>query len=573
MRRVPTAPAPLLCGAIVAASLVAAPLISLVAIAWSGDIAALGHVVLNVLPTALVETTLLLAGVAAITGLIGVGTAWLTTMTRFPGRGILAVALVLPLAMPTYIVAYVAVELLEPLGPIQAAFRALFGFRSRAEYPFPEVRSLPGAILVISLVLYPYVYLPTRALFLTGSAGLFDAARTLGAAPGRLFARVGLPLARPALAIGLALALLEALNDIGASEYLGVRTLTVAIMTTWLNRGSLAGAAQIALVMLLVVVLLLQLEARGRGGARYAAPSRQRARARPVPLDGARACVAFAACSLPVLAGFVVPAGFLMREAVARTLRDGIDPALPGQASATLVVAIATTSVAVGLGASVAGTVRLARGARPVLALALARLAGLGYAIPGTVLAIGLLSPLAGLDNALATASSRLFGVSPGLLVTGSGAAIVIACTIRFLTVAVGGVRAGYERLARDVDDAARVLGRAPGEVVREVHLPLLRPALRAAALLVFVDAMKELPATLLLRPLGVETLATAVYAHATRGTFEDGALAALAIVAAGLLPVAAMSRELEPPGMSSGGRLFKRREAQAAGLGAYPST
>ena len=571
MRRVPAAPWPLRCGAIVAASLVAAPLVSLVAIAWSGDIAALSHVVLNVLPTALVETTLLLAGVAAITGLIGVGTAWLTTMTRFPGRDILAVALVLPLAMPTYIVAYVAVELLEPLGPVQVAFRALFGFRSRAEYPFPEVRSLPGAILVISLVLYPYVYLPTRALFLTGSAGLFDAARTLGAAPGRLFARVGLPLARPALAIGLALALLEALNDIGASEYLGVRTLTVAIMTTWLNRGSLAGAAQIALVMLLVVVLLLQVEARGRGGARYAAPSRQRARARPVPLNGARACAAFAACALPVLAGFVVPAGFLMREAVARTLRGGIDPALPGQAAATLVVAIATTLIAVGLGASVAGTVRLARGARPVLALA--RLAGLGYAIPGTVLAIGLLSPLAGLDNALATASSRLFGVSPGLLVTGSGAAIVIACTIRFLTVAVGGVRAGYERLARDVDDAARVLGRAPGEVVREVHLPLLRPALRAAALLVFVDAMKELPATLLLRPLGVETLATAVYAHATRGNFEDGALASLAIVAAGLLPVAALSRELEPPGLSSGGRSFKRREADAAGLGAHPAT
>ena len=527
-------------GAFAGAALVAAPLLALVVIATGGDTATLRHVASTVLPHALAETALLLAGVAVVAGLAGVGTAWLVSAYRFPGRLVLQAALVLPLAVPPYIAAYTYVEVLDPLGPVQSVFRAVTGYRSRAEYGWPDIRSLPGAILVMGAVLYPYVYLTTRALFSVQSANLLDVARTLGARPSRIFVTVALPLARPAVVLGLSLALLEALNDIGATEYLGVRTLTVSIYTTWINRGSLAGAAQIACVMLLVVVMLLVFEARARGARGYAGSLKRPRPAAPALLPGWQGWAASLACALPLTAGFLIPAAYLLHEAVVRTLRRGIDPDFLRELVASLTFAAVATVLVVALGAWVAVSVRLC-GTR--LVRAAARVTALGYAVPGTVLAVGLLSPLAAVDNAVADVWRALTGVSPGLVLTGSGAAVVIAYLVRFVGIASGGVETGLSRISMRIDDAARTLGRRPVQLTREIHLPLVRPALLSAALMVFVDAMKELPATLLLRPLNVDTLATGLYAHASRGSFEDGALAALAIVGVGLVPVVALMR------------------------------
>ncbi len=518
--------------------LIALPLLSLVWIAIRGDLSPVRHVFSVVLPAATADTAILLAGVGVVTTLLGVGAAWLVTAFRFPGRGVLAVALTLPLAVPTYIIAYCWVEILEPFGPVQTAYRALFGFTSRADYAFPEVRSMPGAILLLGFVLYPYVYLPVRALFAVQSASLIEAARTLGASPAKVFRRVALPMARPAVALGLSLALLEALNDIGAADHLGVRTLTVTVYTTWLNRGSLPGAAALSLVLLTVVTMLILVEIRSRGARSFASSAKKPRRQDPVELRGPRALAATAACALPPLLGFFIPAAFLAVEALKRGTR--IDPGLSSQILATIAFAGAATVATVILGALIAAAVRIVRGRSMSGA---ARIASLGYALPGTVVAVAMLGPLSGLDNLIAESMKALFGGRWGLVLTSAGVGVVLAYVVRFLGIAVGGVEGGFARVSPHVDDAARTLGHSPGLLMRDIHLPLLRPALASAALLVFVDAMKELPATLLLRPLNVETLATAIYAHAGRGVFEDGALASLLIVLAGLVPIVLLMR------------------------------
>jgi iron(III) transport system permease protein len=543
------------------AGLVALPLIALVWLAATGDVSTVGHVVTVVLPEALIDTGILLSGVGVLVLMIGVGAAWLVTAFRFPGRDLLAVALMLPLAVPTYIVAYVYVELLEPLGPVQSLIRAAFGL-GRADMAFPEIRSMPGAILLLGLVLYPYVYLPVRALFSVQSAGLLEAARTLGAPAAVVFRRIALPLARPAMALGLSLALLEALNDIGATDYLGVRTLTIAVYTTWLNRGSLPGAALIALVLLGVVLLLLLVESRARGARRFETGAKKPRPQEPVRLEGGRAALAFAACALPPLLGFAFPFLFLLVEAGRRVLRSGVDPALWSQLGATLAFAGAATLLTVGLGGLIAAATRIDP-TRPTRAAA--RLAALGYALPGTVLAVALIWPLAGLDNQLATLIRDLTGQRAGLILTSTGLAVVIAYVIRFLGIAVGGIETGYSRISPHMDAAARTLGRGPGEVMREIHLPLVRPALASAALMVFVDSMKELPATLLLRPLNIETLATAVFENASRGVFEDGAVAALAIVASGLAPIILLMRASRATAMDMVGATLARIEPAPA--------
>lgn len=536
--------------------LIALPLLSLAWIAIGGDLSPVRHVFSIVLPAATADTAILLAGVGLVTTLLGVGAAWLVTAFRFPGRGFLAVALTLPLAVPTYIIAYCWVEILEPFGPVQTAYRALFGFKSRADYAFPDVRSMPGAILLLGFVLYPYVYLPVRALFAVQSASLIEAARTLGASPAKVFLRIALPMARPAVALGLSLALLEALNDIGAADHLGVRTLTVTVYTTWLNRGSLPGAAALSLVLLAFVTMLILVEIRSRGARGFASSAKKPRAQDPTPLRGLRGMAATCACALPPLLGFGLPAAFLAVEALKRGAR--VDPGLPSQILATVVFAGTATLLTLLLGAMIATAVRILPG-RP--AAAAARIASLGYALPGTVVAVALLGPLAGLDNLLAEALSALFGGRWGLILTSAGAGVVIAYMVRFVGIAVGGVEGGFGGVSRHVDDAARTLGHSPGLLIRDIHWPLLRPALASAALLVFVDAMKELPATLLLRPLNVETLATAVYAHAGRGVFEDGALASLLIVLVGLVPVVLLTRASGEAAAAA----KRRREADSA--------
>lgn len=521
-----------------AAGLVLVPLVSLAVIAIGGDAELWPHLAAHVIPPAAVNTALLLAGVALLTITAGAGTAWLITAYDFPGRNTLAWLLPLPLAFPTYIVAYVYADLLGGLGPVQTALRAVFGWRSAADYWFPNVRSLGGAILVMSFVLYPYVYLATRTMLQTQSVALIETARSFGASPWRLARDIALPMARPAIAAGAALALLEALNDIGASEYFGVQTMTLSIFTTWLNRSSLPGAAQIAWLMLLAVAALIAVERYGRRRQGFAGHDARPGTAQRIALSGAARWLVLAACLVPVSLGFIVPLLFLAFEVASRGLLIGFDTSLVRHTLSTVLLATIATILVVALGFGVAFAQRLMQ--RPFGA-ACVLVAGLGYAVPGTVLALGLLSPLVAVDERISAVVSFLTGSRTGLILAGSSAAVVCAYTIRFLAIPAGLAQAGLARISHELDDAARSAGTRPSGVIRAIHLPLLRPALGAAALLVFVDCLKELPATLLLRPLNVETLSTYIYQFATRGSFEEGSLAALLIVMVSIVPVVRM--------------------------------
>jgi iron(III) transport system permease protein len=517
------------------AIMVAAPLVSLIHIALQGDAEIAPHLLAYVLPVALTQTALLLTGVAIVSSVAGAGTAWIVTTFDFAGRRTLLWLLPLPLAIPTYIGAYVYADLLDAAGPVQSGLRALFGWRSAADYWFPPVRSLGGAIFIMGIVLYPYTYLAARAMFQTQHRAFVDAARTLGAKPWSVVWRITVPLARPALAVGIALTLLETLNDIGASEYLGVQTLTLAVFTTWLNRGSLPGAAQIALIMLATVAALIALERYGRRRQEYVTPVHGRGPAPRIPLRGRGAKIAVLLCAIPIAFGFVIPAVYLVQQVITRGLLVGFDPALWRYTLTT--VSLAATATVCVLLLALAATVALRMVRHPFITGGV-NFAAVGYAVPGTVLALGLLAPMVGIDNLINWFTVTFTGKTVGLIVAGSGAALVTAYTVRFLAIAIGFLQAGYSRISQDFDDMARILGAKPVAVVRTIHLPLVRPAIWGAALLVFIDCLKELPATLLLRPMNVETLSTYIYQYATRGNFEQGALAALMIVAVGILPV-----------------------------------
>ncbi|QIJ73537.1 ABC transporter permease subunit [Methylobacterium sp. NI91] len=527
-----------------------APVASLAVAAAEGTGELWPHLAAYVLPQAIRDTGLLLAGVGILVIGLGTGTAWLVSAFAFPGRRLLDAALLLPLAVPTYVVAYAYLDLMHPLGPVQSGLRALLGLSSPRDLRLPDLRSLPGCILLLGLVLYPYVYLPTRALFLMRAGTLLEAARMLGAGPARTFFRVALPLARPAIALGTGLALMEALNDVGAAEFLGVRTLTVQVYATWVNRSDLPGAAQIALVMLVGVVGLVALERLARGGRGYAGTGhRDRTTARRT-LSGWRAGLALTLGITPVLLGFGLPAGYLACSAWQRLRATGLPETLAAQASNTVLYAGAAALMTVALGLLVAASPQLL-GRRS--GMALIRAAGLGYAMPGTVLAVGLLAPLALLDTGLSHLAGTGLGWVPAVGL-GTGAALVIAYTLRFLTISVGATEAGLARIPSTLPDAARMLGRGRFGTLLAVQLPLAWPAVLSGALLAFVDMAKELPVTLLLRPLNVETLSTHLYGEAARGTYEDGAASALLIVMTGLIPVALLLR------LDQGAALRQRR-------------
>ena len=530
---------PLLLAAGLVALLVLLPLLALCAIAAEGSGDLWPHLIAYVLPAALTQTGLLLLGVGVSCLVVAVPCAWLVATCSFPGRRVFEWALLLPLAVPGYIVAFAYLDVLHPLGPVQGAVRFLLGYARPGDLRLPDVRSTAGCIFVLSAVLYPYIYLSARASFILQSAAALEVARTLGAGRLRAFYAVALPLARPAIVAGLILVLLETLGDIGASEFLGIRTLTVSIYATWVNRSNLPGAAQIALVMLVIVLGFILAERAARKSRRFVTTGSVRPKP-PTPLTGIAAAGAVLLCAVPVLLGFAVPMLHLAVSAVRRIMEAGLREQVFAEALTTAIIAIAATTLALGLGMLVTLAQRMGGGAP---AAAFARVSSLGYAVPGTVLAIGLLGPMAGFDNLLNSAMRSTFGISTGLLLSGSGAALVLALAIRFLAIPVGGIEAGYAKLSPHLDMAARSLGCTAPQTVRRVHLPLLRPAVATAALLVFVDAMKELPATLLLRPLGLETLATHIYGEAARGTYEDGALAALLIVVVGLGPVILLAR------------------------------
>jgi iron(III) transport system permease protein len=553
-----------LLASLVALAVVMAPLGGLVYFAArsSGDV--WPNLIANVLPYAIRTTVLLLAGVGILTAVIGVGTAWLVTMFRFPGKRIFDWALLLPLAVPTYIIAYAYLDVMHPIGPVQTTLRHLLGIARPRDLWFPEIRSLKGCIFLLGVVLYPYVYLPVRALFLMQSAATLEVARTLGANRLRVFLRVAVPLARPAIAVGVSLAMMEALNDIGASEFLGIRTLTVAVYTTWVVRMSIEGAAQIALVMLAVVIALVLVERWARRRRIVSAPSRRHHASVPQPLSGAASLGATLACFLPIFFGFLVPASYLVVASWKRVRVAGLPAALPTWIENSVTLAAIATIVAIAVGLVLAYSVRVSKNrAAPLIV----RLASTGYAVPGTVLAVGLLIPLASLDNAFDAFMRATFGISTGLILTGSGAALILAYVIRFLAISAGGIESGLAKVSPHLDMAARSLGSRPAKILAIIHLPLIAPALAAAAMLVFVDVMKELPATLLLQPFNFTTLATALYGEAKRGTYEDGAIAALAIVAVGLIPVIVLARVNAGMGLSRRRKQLVAHDAVETGL------
>ncbi|AJC81834.1 ABC transporter permease protein (plasmid) [Rhizobium etli bv. phaseoli str. IE4803] len=499
-----------------------------------------GHLFSTVLPVALVDTVILLAGVGAITAVVGTTTAWLVTAYDFPGRRALEWMLLLPLAVPTYIVAYAYLDILHPIGPVQDAVRWLLGYESPRQFRLPDVRSMAGCILLLGIVLYPYVYIPTRAMFLTQSGNLVDAARTLGTSRRAVFWQIALPLARPAVAVGISLALMETLNDIGAAEFLGVRTITVSIYTTWITRSDLSGAAQIALALLLIVVAIVAVERWARRKQRYSIDVRRMRRFQPRRVSLPKGILLFLGGLLPVILGFAAPALYLLIEAAKRYRFAGISPRIIDEAVNTLVIATLATTATVILGLLAAYATRLRPGQPSSWLL---RCSTMGYAAPGTVVAIGVLTVLAGFDQFIDRAALSLFGVSTGLLLMGSGAAVIYALIVRFLAISAGGIEAGLSRISLSLDHASRSLGQSTAGTLRYVHLPLSKAAISAAALLVFVDCVKELPATLLLRPLNVETFATHLYGEAARGTYEEASIAALAIVLIGILPAILLSR------------------------------
>ena len=533
---------------------VLAPLLSLAIHAASGSFDHWQHLANSVILQSASNTLILLIGVGVLVASLGTGAAWLVSAYEFPTRRVLTWALLLPLAVPTYIIAFAYLDLWHPIGPIQSTIREILHISSPRDLRLPDVRSMIGAIFLLGFVLYPYVYLSTRLMLLTQAASMIEAARILGETSYGVVTRVALPLARPAIAVGLSLALLETLNDIGASEFLGVQTLTVAVYTTWVTRSDLAGAAQIALSMLLIVVFLIQIERHARQRQRYATVQRMRPMAL-IRLQGWHKTLAIVFGWIPVVIGFIVPALYLGMEAVKRLeLVGGVSSQLLHAGVNTIGVSIGATLLTILCGLVVAWSTRRVResAAKPTMLQWFAKGASLGYAVPGTVLAIGLLAPLLMIDHVVDWIT-RLAGVELNrLIVMGSMAGLLIAYTIRFLAISVGSLEAGLARIPPSIEQASRLLGCGPSATLRHVHLPLLRPAIASAALLVFVDTMKELPATLLLRPLNFDTLATWLYAEAARGTYEEGAIAALLIVLVGLIPVILLARTQSRPLLSS---------------------
>lgn len=520
------------------AVLIAAPVISVLVNAFGARSDIWGHLVDTVLGDYVTNSLLIMSGVTIGVLLVGVPAAWMTTLCRFPGRRLFDWALLLPMAFPAYVIAYAYTGLLDYAGPVQTSLRDLVGDPQGLRW-LPEIRSLPGAIVMLVLVLYPYVYLLARAAFLEQSVCVLEVSRTLGCSPWDSFRRVALPLARPAIAAGVALALMEALNDYGTVSYFGINTLVTGIFRVWRGMGDPVAASQIAIILLVFVFALLAIERWSRGRASYAHST---ARYRPLPRYELRGWAAFGAivgCALPVVLGFVLPAAMLVHWALSSPefwqnaqfldlLRNSF--VLSGLA-ALLVLAVAVI---------LAYALRLH--STPATRLAV-RVASAGYAVPGAVLAIGVLLPLASIDHMLASWAKAHFGWSIGLVFTGTLAAVTYAYLTRFLTISFSAVEASLAKITLSMDLAARSLGRSPGQTLGLVHLPIMRGTLLTAAILVFVDVLKELPATLVLRPFNFDTLATRTYDLASDERLVEAAGPALSIGLVGILPVYLLTR------------------------------
>jgi len=528
----------LVAAALVVAFLIAVPILSVTGnmlLGGSGD--TWRHLASTVLPAYIANTLILCVGVGAGVVLVGVSSAWVVSIHDFPGRRLFEWALVLPLAVPAYVMAYAYTDLLQFVGPVQSWLREAFGW-SAGQYWFPDVRTVGGACVVFVFVLYPYVYLLARAAFLERASGMLEVGRSLGLGPWQNFWRVSLPLARPAIAAGASLALMETLADYGAVAYFGVPTFTSGIYRAWFSLGDRVAAAQLSALLLGFVALVLFLERWSRGRARF---HNTTGRNRPMHgqlLRGWKAAAAVSLCLLPLAIGFLIPAGTLLHMALSEGDAQFGERFLR-LARNSFVLAGATAFAAVVAAVLLAYAARVTGHLIPKL---VNRIVGLGYAVPGSVIAVGILIPVTRLDIWLAGSIHSFTGTNPGLLLTGGIAALVYAYLVRFLTVSLQTVEASLAKITLTMDDAARSLGFGHAETLWRIHLPLLRGSLLTAGLLVFVDVMKELPATLVMRPFNFDTLATQAFTLASDERLAEASTSALTIVAVGVLPLIVVS-------------------------------
>ena len=510
-----------------------------IVVAASGDSGGLwSHLSQTVLPRYVANTLGLMLGVGLLSLLFGISTAWVVVRYSFPGRRLLQWMLLLPAAMPGYLIAYTYTDFLEYAGPVQMLLRDLFGWESARDYWFPEIRSMGGAILVLGAVLYPYVYIMARTAYLLTPVSLFEVSRVNGKS---LFWNVGLPLARPAIVAGLALVLMETLSDFGTVEFFAIETITLGIFNVWLGMNSLTAAAQIATFGFLFVIVLLTVEVLSRARRRFVDTTRRSASLSPEKIGGWRSLVFLAVCLAPVVIGFVVPVAVLLSFVLqgysvafdATVIEAAGNSTFIGLAAAVLVIA---TAALIGLTSMFEKGVWLPR---------FSALASFGYAFPGTILAIGVVTAGGAVDRGIAELYDLALGVSyVGWLTSGVGL-IIFACVVRFQAVGYGAVMTGLGRVSPSIMEASRTLGCGFAGSITRVMLPSIRLSCIAGALLVFVDVMKELPMSLLLRPFNFETLATFVYQFAKDELLEEAALPALAIVATGIIPVVLMNAAL----------------------------
>ena len=529
-----------LIAALVIAALAAVPLVAVAITAPTGGIQGLSQLSGGILTRYILNTAALMALTGALAGAIGVSAAWFVSACEFPGRRVLAWALVLPLAVPSYIAAYVYADLLDFSGPVQTGLRAVTGWEV-GDYSFPPIRSLVGGAIILALVLYPYIYLLARASFASQSVNQFRAARSLGAAPSRAFWSVALPAARPAIAGGMALVLMEVLADFGLAEYFAIPTFSTGIFRSWLAMGDKDAAMGLAALMLGFVAALVALEAVTRTGRSESRDGLGEAGKREplVELSQAGKLAVFMACLMPVLLGFAIPAlhllGLSFEDAAIRASASLGEYA---RSSLWLGAAVAITTTALALVLAFAK----ARSQNPLVG-GLARFATLGYALPGALLAVGLLAPLGTLDQGLTGFARGSLGYTGGLLLTGTSLILIYALAVRFLTVAYNALEGGMARIPASLDAAARSLGAGPSRVLAKIYIPLLRPSLLAALALVLIDTLRELPATLILRPFNLETLATRTYRLASDERLVEASIPALILLAVGLIPVIILTR------------------------------
>ncbi len=525
-------------GAVVIAAIVMMPIVAIIWLAFNPTENIWPHLVSTTLPRYLRNTIVLMVSVGILTAVIGTVTAWLVVMYRFPGRTWLQWALLMPLAVPGYVGAYALVDFLEYAGPVQTALRETFGWATSRDYWFPQIRTRGAAVIVLSASLYPYVYLLARAAFREQSGAGYEVAQALGVGPFGRFWRVGLPLARPAIAAGIAVVMMETVNDFGTVDYFAVQTLTTGIFSVWDQAGNLGGAAQISSLVLMLIVILVTLEKTSRRKSRFFGTGRGQRPATTQQLRGAKAGFATVLCALPVLLGFVFPVAVLLTHAM--DADQWVAPGLLRALSATLILCGSAALLTVLGGLFMVYGVRMSGRRLPQLLLPVT---AIGYAAPGAVLGIGLLIPLASFEHTLADGVLALTGWDPGLILIGSGAAVVLAYFVRFFAIAQGTADAALGRVPPSVPMAARSLGRTASGTLRDVHVPLIRASLGSALLLVFVDCVKELPATLLLKPPTLNTLATRVHAKASLENIAEAAPAALTISLVGLVAVVFLAR------------------------------